>query len=189
MNEKTLKKYFETALILADMGKVKRLFASLGYRDYQKITPEMCVTALDAHGSKFSQPFGTLAKEALNTPKVESFIRARKIDLLTGVDVPGTLPAPGVTPIASVGTTNNKNANGLAWFNSISSFLIGGVGSASSLINTMKGRDMILAEAALEQQRANTAANTKKTNWIAVFGIAGAVILIVVVVFILKGKK
>lgn len=190
MNEQLLKSYFETALILADMGKVKRLFASLGIRDYQKITPEECIKALDAHGFKFSQPFGQLAKNALVTPKVESFIKARKMDRVTGVTVPGTLPTPGVTPIAGVGTTNNnKNANGVAWFNSISNFLIGGVDSASSLINTLKGRDVIMAEAALEQQKATTAANTKKTNWTAIFGIGGALAFIGAIVFILKRKR
>ena len=189
MNEKTLKSYFETALHLADMGKVKRLFAMLGYRDYQEITAEMCITALNAHGPKFSQPFGTLAKNALKTPKVESFIRARKIERVTGVDVPGAAPAPPVVNIAGVGTTSNKNVSGLAVFSEISNFLIGGVKSGVDLLNAIKGRDLILAEAALEQQRANTAANTKKTNWMAIFGIAGAVILIVVVVVVLKGKK
>lgn len=189
MNEKTLKSYFETALILADMGKVKRLFASLGYRDYQKITAEMCIIALNAHGFKFSIPFGTLAKNALKTPKVESFIRARKIERITGVNVPPAAPAPPVVSISGIGTTSNKNGSGLAVFSEISNFLIGGVKSGVDLLNAIKGRDLILAEAALEQQRANTAANTKKTNWLAILGIAGAVILIVVVVVVLKGKK
>lgn len=189
MNYKELKSYFKTALGLADTGKVKRLFASLGYLNYQQITPEMCIEALNAHGFDFSQPFGYLAQSGLKNPRVERYISAYGLDRLTGVTVPAANTAPGVTPIASVGTTTNSTASGLNIFNSITGFLIGGVKSASDLINTLKGRDLLLAEAALEQQRAATASNTKKTNWLAIFGIGGAIVLIVIVVFVLKGKK
>ena len=189
MNQITLKKYFETALTIADEGKVKRLFASLGYRDYQKITPEMCIQALNAHGDKFSQPFGTLAKSALSTPKVESFIAAHGIDLLTGVDVPTATTAPAVTQVASGGTKPSSGSSGLSLFNSISNFLIDGVKSASDLINTVKGRDMLLAEATLEQQKANTAAVTKTTNWVAIFGIAAVLVVVIVGVVLFKKYK
>lgn len=188
MNQRTLKKYFETALTIADKGKVSRLFSSLGYRDYQKITPEMCIEALNAHGDKFSQPFGVLAKSALSTPKVESFMAAYGIDRLTGVDVPAATTAPAVTQVASVGTKPSSSSTGLSLFNSISNFLIDGVKSASDLINTMKGRDVLLAEATLEQQKANTAAATKKTNWVAAFGILAVVVIVVVGVVLLKKK-
>ncbi len=189
MNERTLKKYFETALAIADEGKVKRLFASLGSHGYQKITPEMCIKALNAHGQNFSKPFGTLAKSALSTPKVESYIAAHGIDLLTGVDVPTATTAPAVTQVASVGTKPSSGSSGLSLFNSISNFLIDGVKSASDLINTVKGRDMLLAEATLEQQKANTAAATKTTNWVAIFGILAVVVVVIVGVVLFKKYK
>ena len=186
MYEETLKNYFETALILADSGKVKRLFASLGYRDYNAITPEMCLQALNAHGPEFSKPFGTLAKVALQNPRVESFISAHGLDRLTGVTVPASNTAPGVTTIASVGTTTSSTSAGLNVFSTISNSLMGGVKGVSDLINTLKGRDILLAEATLEQQKANTAAATKTTNWVAIFGIVAVAVVIVVGVVLFK---
>jgi len=191
MNQRTLKKYFETALTLADEGKVKRLFASLGYRDYQKITPEMCIEALNAHGSKFSQPFGTLAKSALSTPKVESFMAAHGIiDRLPGVSVPATATAPTtIAPITSVGVkTSNSGWSFLDGFEMISNFLIEGTDSVGSLLNILKGKDIVDSQAKLTEAQAKLAASTKP-NWALILGIFGVIVVIVIVVLVALKKN
>lgn len=194
MNQATLIKYFETALTIADKGKVKRLFASLGYRDYQKITPEMCIDALNAHGLNFSQPFGVLVKRALKTPKVDSYIAAHGIDLLTGVTVPSvpshptTLPNVTVSnPQASGTSSSSSGSNWTSAFAVVTNFLIDGVNSASDLINSIKGRDVTAAQAELERQRAAAeAAKAEKAKSKILIYIVIAIIAVVAVIFGVK---
>jgi hypothetical protein len=188
MNRK-LKNYFETALAIADNGKVKRLFASLGYRDYQKITPEMCVEALNAHGSKFSQPFGMLAKSALSTPKVESYMAAHGIiNSVEGVTVQATGSAPTTLPLMTTpGTKPKTGSNWLTGFETITNFLVQGTSSAATLLDTIKGRGMLDSEAQLTEAQAKLEAS-KKTNWVPILAIIGVIVAVVVGIVIFKKK-
>lgn len=192
MNKATLIKYFETALTIADKGKVKRLFASLGYRDYQKITPEMCIEAINAHGLNFSQPFGVLVKRALKTPKVESYIAAHGIDIFTGVTVPPLPSHPTTLSNVTVSTpqassSSSSGSNWMSAFGLVTDFLIAGVDSASDLLNAIKGRDVTAAQAEYERQRAAAAAaEAEKAKSKILIYIVIAIIAVVAVIFGVK---
>lgn len=187
-----VKEYFEQALLIADKGKVKRLFSSLGYRDFNKISVDMCLEALNDHGAAFSTPFGLLVKSAMATPKVESFINSHIINRIDGVTVPETATQPAVTAISGISSGKSSSSSGSDWlsgFSAVTNFLIQGASSASSLYNTIKGTGTTDSQTNLTLAQAKLAASTKP-NWALIIGIAGVcVVIIVIAVFALKKGK
>lgn len=112
-----LTSYFETALSVADYGKVSRLFDKLGYRMHGQITPAMCIDALQKHKGGFSVPFGKLVRAAMRTPKFTAMRSAAVVDKASGT------------------------GNGLEWFNSFTDFLIKSSGSVFDYLNLFENKE------------------------------------------------
>jgi uncharacterized membrane protein YdcZ (DUF606 family) len=70
----------------------------------------------------------------------------------------------------------------------ISNFLIEGTDSVGSLLNILKGKDIVDSQAKLTEAQAKLAASTKP-NWALILGIFGVIVVIVIVVLVALKKN
>ena len=70
--KQALNSYFKAVLPFCNMSKVTDLLAGLGY-NAGNVTPGLCVKAYEERGKDFAQPFGKIARKALESPMFEAY--------------------------------------------------------------------------------------------------------------------
>lgn|GEM_PF-2476121 len=181
---KDLEKFARATFPFVNKTELALLFHDFGF---DRVSTNFENTAsLMLQNRNFAYKYGLLVRKAMEGREFKQALRLGQFDYMTGVDASTVLQqakgvSEGNTPTPQPGG-KSSGGGALGWFNSI----IDLIGAGTKAYDTVKGTSASNAEASRLLAEAELARQQSRSNMGLILGIAGAVIVLVVVIIMMR---
>ncbi len=177
INMQLLHRYVKVTFRFVDTHKLNLLFHKYGF-ERTSVDVENTLRLM-LRDSRFAYDYGVLVREAVQGREFKEALNLGQLDFVTGEAVGGGTAA----------VTSAANSGGaLGWVNAITNAVTGIGGAVGSVWGKVKGTDHLVAEAEHARSMAELLQARAKSNIGLILGVAGGVVLLVLLVVLMRKK-
>ena len=180
---KDLKRFTRVTFPYVNKTELSRLYHDIGF-DRVSTNFDNTVMLL-LKDRDFAYRYGLLVRKAVEGREFQQALRLGKLDYMTGAEA--LREASGVSSGASSASGQPGSVRGggaLAWLNSIVDL----IGAGTKAYDTVKGTPSNQAEAYRLMAEAELARQQSRSNLGLILGIAGAIVVLVIVIVLMRRK-